>query len=250
MDDEEYTIDAAAFCRALVEQRQMRLKGGIYHQTQIQLAYNTNHIEGSTLSEEQTRYLYETRTVAGPASVDDVIETMNHFRMFDYMLDTLDKPITAEKIKTYHAMLKTGTKDADKEWFNVGEWKQRANFIGENETTPPELVAQAIQELLTATPQQMSFTEVCDFHYHFEAIHPFQDGNGRVGRILMFEQCLKNQIMPFVVLDNSKFYYYRGLREYEVEPGFLRETMRSFQDAYYKTFKNAVPGAAHSRQYS
>lgn len=221
-----------------------RLKGGVYHLNQVLMAYNTNRIEGSVLDEEQTRYIYETRTVSGDAvPVDDVVETMNSFELFDAMLDGLDEPITAERLKLYHAILKRGAAQARLDWLAVGDWKRVPNVAGLQQTTAPDGVAGAIDELLAGAPQlgEMTFDDIVDFHYRFESIHPFQDGNGRVGRLVMFQQCLQNSIMPFVVLDSRKEFYYRGLREYEVQPGFLRDTLRSFQDAYYERFASLVP---------
>ncbi|MDR0627870.1 MAG: Fic family protein [Bifidobacteriaceae bacterium] len=228
--------DGSAVREALQEERAMGLKGGIYHLTQITLAYNSNRIEGSRLSPEQTRYIYETQSVTGDAPVDDVIETSNHFRLFDQMLNGVGSPLTAERILAYHATLKAGTSDAAKPWFAVGGWKRRPNFVGDRSTVPPEMVGSAVDALLAAFPpdRPMRFDDICDFHYRFEAIHPFQDGNGRVGRIVAFEQCLRYGIVPFIVLDAEKLYYYRGLAEYEAEPGFLRDTLRHFQDQYQR----------------
>ncbi len=240
---DEYEIDAVRFAEVLREQRAMRLPGGLYHLNQIQLAFNTNRIEGSRLSEEQTRYLYETRTVSGDAPVDDVIETVNHFRAFDLLLGRVGSQVTAEAIKEYHRVLKTGTADADKDWFAVGDWKRIPNVVGNTETTPPEDVPRAIAQLLEHTPERMTFEDITAFHARFETIHPFQDGNGRVGRLIMFEQCLTSGIMPFIVLDEQKLYYYRGLAEYDDQPGFLRETFRSFQDAYRARYARFIPGA-------
>ena len=241
MSNEEYEIDAARFAQTLREQRSMQLKGGLYHLTQIQMAYNTNRIEGSRLSEQQTRYLYETRTITGDALVDDVVETTNHFRALDAMLDHVGNPITADTLKNYHRILKSGTSDSGKEWFAVGDWKQVANAVGQIETTPPDLVDEAIARLLAKTPDRLSFAEICDFHVEFDAIHPFQDGNGRVGRLVMFEQCLANDIMPFIVLDDDKAFYYRGLDQYDAMPGFLTETFRKAQDDYYSRYSKFVP---------
>ena len=247
---DEYAIDAARFRDTLVEQRAMKLAGGLYHLTQIVMAYNSNHIEGSQLSAEQTRYIYETHTVMGDARVDDVVETVNHFRLFDAMLDSVGTPLTVKRIRDYHAILKAGTSDADKDWFAVGGWKKRANVVGLRETTPPALVGAAMDDLVAAYPGRMTFEDICDFHYRFESIHPFQDGNGRVGRIVLFEQCLASGIMPFIVLDDDKLYYYRGLAEYESEPGYLRDTFRHFQDRYYEAFAKFVaePGEAGERR--
>jgi Fic family protein len=243
---DEHSIDGWAFREALLEQRAMRLKGGLYHLTQIAMAYNSNRIEGSQLSAEQTRYVYETQTITGDARVDDVVETANHFRMFDRMVDSVGQPLTARDIRHYHAILKTGTTDADKPWFAVGDWKKRPNVVGGQETTPPALVAAQIDGLLSAYPGEMTFNDICDFHHRFESIHPFQDGNGRVGRLIMFGQCLANGIMPFIVLDQDKAYYYRGLGEYDDDPTYLRDTFRHFQDRYKDAFGKFVadPGAS------
>ena len=237
---DEYAIDAARFREALLEQRTMRLKGGLYHLTQVAMAYNSNHIEGSELSIEQTRYLYETHTIAGDARVDDVVETVNHFRLFDNMLDAVGTPLTIKRILQYHATLKAGTSDSDISWFAVGGWKKRPNVVGGHDATPPSHVDAAMKELLATYPGPMTFEEITDFHYRFESIHPFQDGNGRVGRIVMFEQCLTNGIMPFIVLDDEKLHYYRGLAEYESEPGHLRDTFRHFQDRYHAAYARFI----------
>jgi Fic family protein len=239
---DEHRVDAASFAEALRRERGMKLKGGLYHLNQVLLAYNTNRIEGSQLTEEQTRYIYETRTVSGVARVDDVVETVNHFQMFDLMLENSDSPLTAGLIKEYHRLLKTGTSDAASDWFAVGDWKRVPNVVGGRDTAEPEKVAEAIGALLADYPaeNEMTFEDVCDFHHRFEAIHPFQDGNGRVGRLIMFGQCLANGLMPFIVLDAERFYYYRGLSEYEREPGYLRGTFRHFQDVYHDIFKKYV----------
>lgn len=238
---DEYSIHAQEFLSALREQRACRLPGGLYHLTQLELAFNSNRIEGSRLSAEQTRYLFETRTVVGDALVDDVLETTNHFRAFDFMVDRVGEPITAEVLQEYHRILKTGTSDAEREWFVVGGWKRLPNEVGGRATTPPEQVGDAIDSLLARTPALMSFEDICRFHYEFERIHPFQDGNGRVGRLVMFEQCLAHGVLPFVVLDHEKAFYYRGLAEFEQQPGFLLDTMRHFQDRYYARFKDFIP---------
>lgn len=242
---DEYAIDPRRFTQTLREQRQTRLKGGLYHQNQILMAYNSNRIEGSQLDLEQTRYIYETRTVAGDnIAVDDVVETVNSFAMFDKMLDRLDDPITASTMKDYHRTLKQGTADASRRSFAVGNFKRLPNVVGGQDTVDPAHVETAIEELLAQTPTSLDFNDITDFHYRFERIHPFQDGNGRVGRILMFQQCLQNGIMPFIVLDSKKLFYYRGLSEYEEQPGFLRDTFRSLQDDYYARFAKFVEAAS------
>lgn len=234
---DEFAIDAVRFREVLLEERAMQLQGGLYHLNQVVMAYNSNRIEGSLLSAEQTRYIYETHTVTGDAPVDDVVETTNHFRLFDAMLDAVGTPLTISRVQQYHTILKTGTSDADKEWFAVGGWKRRENVVGGRDTTPSAQVGSAMDDLLATYPGTMSFEDICDFHHRFESIHPFQDGNGRIGRIIMFEQCLDNNIMPFIVLDDDKLFYYRGLSEYDTEPGYLRDTFRHFQDRYLSAFK-------------
>jgi Fic family protein len=241
-EPEEYPIRAHELIEALREQRRMQLKGGLYHLTQIEMAYNTNRIEGSQLTEDQTRYIFETKTVSGEAlSIDDITETANHFRAFDAMIDSIDEPVTSQVLKNYHRMLKSGTSDAAKPWFVVGGWKTLPNEVGGMPTSAPKDVERDIAELLESAPNKMTFNDICDFHQRLESIHPFQDGNGRVGRLVLFQQCMQNGIMPFVVLDSQKEFYYRGLKRYDDEPGFLRDTFRSFQDAYSGRFTPFVP---------
>ena len=241
MTRDEHATDGPRFVATLREERAARLKGGLYHLNQIRLAYNSNHIEGSQLTEEQTRFIYETRTIDGTAPVDDIIETVNHFRLFDAMIDDIGAPLTADRLKDYHRILKAGTSDADRSWFALGGWKTRANTVGGQDTTPPEQVGDAIGALLAAVPESMTFEDICDFHAAFEAIHPFQDGNGRVGRIVMFGQCLSAGLTPFIVLESERLFYYRGLHEYADEPGYLRDTLRHFQDVYAQTYARYLP---------
>ncbi len=222
----------------LLEEKEMKLKGGLYHQTQIKLAYNSNRIEGSCLSEEQTRYIYETNTVNfgqdEAASVDDIIETVNHFSCFDYMLVHADDELTEDVIKEFHRLLKRNTSDERKEWFRVGDYKTRPNVVGDMATTAPAKVSDEMQKLLTDYHQKGNITieNIVDFHYRFESIHPFQDGNGRVGRIIMFKECLQNNIMPFIIDQEHKLFYYRGLKEYKTEKGYLMDTCLAAQDQY------------------
>ena len=223
----------------LREQKEMRLKGNLYHITQVNFAYNTNHIEGSTLTEEQTRYIYETNTLVledgnKQANVDDIIETANHFKLVDYMLDVTDKELTIDMIKEFHKILKTGTSDERKSWFNVGEYKKLENEVAGQATTKPEDVESAMAKLLNNynSLSTVTFEDIVKFHKDFESIHPFQDGNGRVGRIIMFKECLKNNITPFIILDKDKMYYYRGLKEYDTEKGYLVDTCLNAQDQY------------------
>jgi Fic family protein len=224
--------------RLLQEEKNMRLKGGLYHQTQIKLAYNSNRIEGSKLSEDQTRYIFETNTISvdsnETANVDDIIETINHFSCFDYMLDSAEKDLSEDIIKEFHRILKTNTSDSRKEWFKVGDYKSRPNVVGGTETASPNSVRTAIAGLLSAYHKKngIDFAAIVDFHYQFEKIHPFQDGNGRVGRIIMFKECLKHGIVPFIIEDEYKLFYYRGLKEYAKIPGYLTDTCLSAQDKY------------------
>ena len=215
----------------------MRLRGGLYHQTQIKLCYNSNRIEGSKLTEDQTRYIFETNTInAAPddtVNVDDIIETVNHFACFDYMLDSAEKELSHDIIKEFHRILKSGTSDSRKGWFRIGDYKSRPNMVGGIETCPPAKVKNAMDALLdTYNKKNIDFNAIVDFHYQFEKIHPFQDGNGRVGRIIIFKECLKNGITPFIIEDEYKLFYYRGLKEFEKTPGYLTDTCLSSQDKY------------------
>lgn len=233
----EQEVDKTTLLYRLREEKRIRLKGGIYHQTQIKLAYNSNHMEGSRLTEEQTRYIYETNTIGlekEPVNVDDIIETINHFQCFDYILDCAEDILTENIIKNIHFMLKSNTSDSRLDWFQVGEYKQRSNMVGDSKTVPPGKVQKEMQKLLSAYQQKdsISFEDIVAFHYSFEKIHPFQDGNGRVGRLIMFKECLKYNIIPFIIGERYKLYYYRGLKEFEIEKGYLMDTCLSAQDAY------------------
>ncbi|MDR1320854.1 MAG: Fic family protein [Gracilibacteraceae bacterium] len=224
----------------LREEKELRLKGGLYHQTQIKLAFNSNRIEGGKLSEEQTRYIFETNTIgveAGEtANVDDIIETVNHFACFDYMLENAGSELSEDMIKEFHRLLKRGTSQERINWFRVGDYKAKPNMVGDTVTARPGKVAQEMRQLILEYSDKVpaSFNDIIDFHHRFETIHPFQDGNGRVGRIIMFKECLKNKIMPFIIDHRHKQFYYRGLREFRAEKGFLTETCRSAQDSYEK----------------
>lgn len=236
----EKEIDETSILFKLREEQEMKLKGGLYHQTQVRLAYNSNHMEGSRLTEDQTRSIYETQTIGvteGYEKIDDIIETVNHFRCFDYILSVADNELSEEIIKQIHGVLKSGTTDSQKEWFAVGEYKKRPNMIGDMiETTHPSRVSFEMQNLLKEYRENsnMVFEDIVEFHYRFEKIHPFQDGNGRVGRLIMFKECLKYNIPPFIIEDSMKEYYRRGLKEYPAEKGYLVETCRASQDAYKK----------------
>ncbi len=222
----------------LREEKGMKLKGGLYHQTQVKLAYNSNRIEGSKLSEDQTRYIYETNTIAiekeETASIDDIIETINHFQCFDYMLDIADQILSEDIIKGFHKILKNNTSDSRKEWFNVGDYKKKPNMIGDQKTVVPSKVKGEMAKLLINYNQisKVTIEDVIEFHYNFESIHPFQDGNGRVGRMIIFKECLKNEIVPFIIDEQHKIFYYRGLKEFSNERGYLIDTCYSAQDRY------------------
>jgi Fic family protein len=227
----------------LREEKQAKRKGGLYHKTQVSLAYNSNRIEGSRLTEEQTRYIFETRTVGfkdeDAVPVDDIIETSNHFVAFDYMLDTLIEPLSNELTKKLHGILKAATSDAQKAWFAVGDWKKLANEVGGMETTKPENVEADMRELNSwySSIDEIKFESIAEYHYRFEKIHPFQDGNGRVGRLVMFRECLRSNITPFIIDERHKQYYYRGLREFATARGYLLDTCLSAQDTYAKWVK-------------
>jgi Fic family protein len=221
----------------LREQKQMRLKGSIYHRTQIDLTYNSNHIEGSRLTHDQTRYIFETNTIGvtdDGVKVDDIIETVNHFRCIDFIIEHAMDKISEGFIKELHFILKTGTTDSNKDWFAVGDYKRLPNEVGGIETSLPECVAADIKQLLKAynAKKQKSFDDLLDFHHRFEQIHPFQDGNGRVGRLILFKECLANNIVPFIITDELKMFYYRGLQNWPNIKGFLRDTCLTAQDQY------------------
>ena len=212
----------------LVEEKEHKISGGLYHELQIKMTYNSNHIEGSTLNEEQTRRIFETNTIdaANGVPVDDIIETVNHFRAIDYCIDVAEKTLTEGIIKHIHFLLKNNTKDETLSWFNVGDYKSRPNIVGGVQTTHPTEVQTAIHKLLKEYNSLSSITinDIIAFHYNFEIIHPFQDGNGRVGRLIAFKECLKNNILPFIIEDRKKQFYYRGLSEWQDEPGYLIDT--------------------------
>lgn len=226
-----------AILQVLIEEKDAKISGGLYHETQVRLTYNSNRIEGSKLSEDQTRLIFETNTIGTEdgVPVDDIIETLNHFRAIDYVIDCAEEPLTEELIKKLHKILKTGTKDSYVSWFNVGDYKQKANVVGGNETTPPSKVAAAIKKLLADyEKKKVGINDIIEFHYNFEKIHPFQDGNGRVGRLICFKECLRFNIVPFIIEDSKKMFYYRGLKEWNTEKGYLTDTCLDGQDAYKK----------------
>ena len=221
----------------LQEEKSSGYAGGIYHKTQIELTYNSNHIEESSLTHEQTRYIFEINTIGvedGSLNVDDVIETANHFRIVSLIIDNAKSVLTEEFIKKLHLLLKNGTSDSRKDWFAVGDYKKLPNEVGGMNTTLPEEVPEKMKELLDEynAKEEKSLDDVLDFHVKFEKIHPFQDGNGRVGRLIMFKECLKYNIIPFIIEDDLKMFYYRGLAEWETEKGYLRDTCLTAQGRY------------------
>ena len=223
----------------LKEEKESHLKGGIYHHTQIDFSYNSNHIEGSRLTHEQTRYIFETNTLEATAEntrIDDIMETVNHFRCFDYVIDHATETISEAHIKQLHLMLKTNTSDSQKSWFVVGDYKRLPNEVGGVETVQPEEVQKHIQALLTAynALSKAQLDDILNFHVQFERIHPFQDGNGRIGRLLMFWQCLASGVVPFIITENLRLFYYRGINEWGKTDGFLRDTCLTAQDEYKK----------------
>lgn len=233
-----------ALLAKFIEEKSNNLKGGIYHYTQIKLAYNTNRIEGSKLSEEQTRYIYETNTLLtqkgeDTTDIDDIIETVNHFYCFDFMLDIVKEPLSESHIKKFHKLIKLNTSDSRKKWFKVGEYKLKPNIVGGLETSSPTETPIEIRNLLKEynSKNNIEITDIIDFHYKFEKIHPFQDGNGRVGRLIMFKECLKHNIIPFIIEDNHKLFYYRGLSEYPKVKEYLIDTCLSAQDRYKEMLK-------------
>ena len=221
----------------LQEQKASKYSGGIYHKTQIDLTYNSNHIEGSRLTHDQTRYIFETNTIGVEnevLNVDDVIETANHFRCIDIIIENAKAALTEKFIKELHLILKNGTSDSRKDWFVVGDYKKLPNEVGGMDTALPEEVADKMKALLTEynAKEEKTFEDILDFHVKFERIHPFQDGNGRVGRLIMFKECLKYNIVPFIIEDNLKMFYYRGLKEWNNEKGYLTDTCLTAQDKY------------------
>ena len=222
---------------ALREQKEAKMKGGIYHRVQIDLTYNSNHIEGSRLTKEQTRYIFETNTLGITTEntrIDDIMETVNHFRCIDYVIDHAMDKITEAHIKHLHLLLKSNTSDSRKSWFAVGDYKRLANAVGEEETTQPEEVHKQMKSLLTDyySLKRPDFDDILDFHVRFERIHPFQDGNGRVGRLLLFWQCLQTGIVPFIITDDLRLFYYRGIQNWGKINGYLRDTCLTAQDNF------------------
>ncbi|MHA3789619.1 Fic family protein [Flavobacterium hauense] len=221
----------------LKEQKDMRLKGGIYHRTQIDLTYNSNRIEGSKLTHDQTRHIFETNTIGvsqESVNVDDIIETTNHFRCIDLIIDKEKGKLTESFIKELHLILKSGTSDGRKGWFKIGDYKKLPNEVGGNETCPPKEVSAKMKELLANynSIEKKTFEDIIGFHHQFEIIHPFQDGNGRVGRLILFKECLANNIVPFIINEDLKLFYYRGLQEWPQIKEYLLDTCLTAQDNY------------------
>lgn len=224
--------------QTLRDEKSVRLSGGLYHELQVRLTYNSNHIEGSQLSEDQTRLIFETNTLGAETGlpVDDIIETVNHFRGIDFVIDRAEQPLSEEIIKELHRILKQGTTESSLEWFAVGDYKRRPNMVGGRETAKPQDVARQMKQLLSRyeSLNRVEFDDIVEFHYQFELIHPFQDGNGRVGRLIALKECLRHGIVPFIIEDSEKLFYYRGLSQWESEKGYLRETCRDGQDTFIK----------------
>ena len=221
----------------LQEERASRMPGGIYHKVQVELTYNSNHMEGSRLTREQTRLIFETKTIGtegGTVRIDDVIEAANHFRCVDYVVDHTFDPLSERIVKDLHRILKSSTSDADRDCFAVGDYKLLPNEVGGCNTTPPEDVSHEMKRAVTSYEKlpTHALDDIIDFHVAFERIHPFQDGNGRVGRLIMFKECLRHAITPFVIADDMKLFYYRGLAQWDSEKGWLRDTCLSAQDTF------------------
>lgn len=232
-------VKTTPLLKRLREEKEGKMSGGIYHRTQIDLTYNSNHIEGSRLTHEQTRYIFETNTIGitdESVNVDDIVETTNHFRCIDLIIDRAEEKLSEAFIKEIHRILKTGTSDSCKSWFNVGDYKKLPNEVGGNATCPPEEVHARMKALLASynAIKEKSLEVIIDLHQKFETIHPFQDGNGRVGRLVMFKECLANGVVPFIITEELKLFYYRGLKEWGHVNGYLTDTCLTAQDYYKK----------------
>ena len=231
------SINSRTLLEVLQSEKASKLPGGIYHKVQIDFTYNSNQMEGSRLTHDQTRYIFETNTIGvheTTLNVDDIVETSNHFRCIDLIIDRAGFIINEALIKQLHAMLKNGTSDSRKDWFAVGDYKKLPNEVGGKVTALPEEVPAKMKELVAAynAKKEKTFDELLDFHYRFECLHPFQDGNGRIGRLLLFKECLRNNIVPFIIDEESKMFYYRGLKEWQHERGYLRDTCLTAQDKF------------------
>lgn len=232
------SVSDNALLQTLRDEKSIRMPGGLYHELQVRMTYNSNHIEGSKLSEDQTRLIFETNTVdvGEGIPVDDIIETVNHFRAIDYVIDVAEEPLTESIIKELHRILKQSTKDSTLSWFAVGDYKKRPNVVGGRETAKPKDVPVRMKALLDdyAALPAVTVNDIIRLHYSFERIHPFQDGNGRVGRLVALKECLRYGIVPFIIEDSKKMFYYRGLSEWEQEPGYLTDTCLDGQDTFQK----------------
>lgn len=231
--------DAAskALLGVLQREKESSLSGGIYHKVQIELTYNSNHIEGNRLTHDQTRFIFETNTVGAVGdsiNADDIVETSNHFRCIDLVIENAASALTEGYIKELHRVLKNGTSDSRRSWFAVGDYKKLPNEVGGRETTLPDSVASEMRALLASYNQgkEKTLEDILDFHYRFECIHPFQDGNGRVGRLILFKECLRFGVVPFIIDEEMKTFYYRGLSEWPRERGFLKDTCLAAQDKF------------------
>lgn len=229
-------VSENSILQKLRDEKEIKLPGGLYHELQVRMTYNSNHIEGSKLSEEQTRYIFETNTldVGDGIPIDDILETVHHFRAIDYVIDNAEVELSEDIIKELHYILKHDTKDSTLSWFAVGDYKKRANVVGGRETSRPEEVHEHMQALLIGynSKQQIELDDIVQFHAEFEYIHPFQDGNGRVGRLIALKECLRHNVIPFIIEDSKKNYYYCGLSEWRNEPGYLIGTCQDGQDAF------------------
>ena len=232
------SVSDNALLQTLRDEKSIRMPGGLYHELQVRMTYNSNHIEGSRLSEDQTRLIFETNTVdvGEGIPVDDIIETVNHFRAIDYVIDHAEDALTEDVIKHLHRILKQSTRDSALAWFAVGDYKKRANTVGGRETAKPKDVSARMQALLSdyEALETVSIDDIIRFHCEFERIHPFQDGNGRVGRLIALKECLRYNIVPFIIEDSKKMYYYRGLSEWDTEKGYLTDTCLDGQDTFKK----------------
>ena len=237
-----HVIKKESLLQVLKREKDSNLKGGLYHKIQIDLTYNSNHIEGSKLTHDQTRYIFETKTIGisnDVIKVDDIIETVNHFRCIELIIESAKSKLSESLIKQLHFILKSGTTDSQKNWFKVGEYKLLENEVAGQETAKPDEVATKIKVLLSEynSKKEIIFDDILDFHVKFEKIHPFQDGNGRVGRLIMFKECLKHNIIPFIITDELKLFYYRGIKEWKKEPGYLRDICLTGQDEMKENLK-------------
>ena len=227
-----------AILQILREEKEAKISGGLYHELQVRMTYNSNHIEGGRLTEDQTRLIFETNTVdvGDGVPVDDILETVHHFRAIDYVIDIAEEELTEDMIKHLHYILKHDTKDSTLSWFAVGDYKRRANMVGGRETAKPKDVPARMRALLGEynAKNEVTVNDVVALHAEFEHIHPFQDGNGRVGRLIALKECLRHNLIPFIIEDSKKHFYYRGLSEWRNEKGWLTDTCLDGQDTFIR----------------